>query len=426
MSLPYSSQQRGTFYFKTARKVQIFGVCCEPLCRQVFFLIDEAEHAGKGAVVVCSLVHAFFHLHGLGERSVTLQADNCTGQNKNTTMLWYLDWRVITGLHDRIQMNFMLPGHTKFHPDSYFGLFKKNYRRQDHIDDMADLVECVRKSGQDVECVPQLYQQWEYYDWNAFLSQWFEPLSAFGHSHTFEFDREHPSVMVMRAMPSDTNPTKVNMLRRGGKVEDIQNAFQSHIMPPVIKPKGLSLLRSQYLFEKVREYVHDPTKRDNVCPKPQGVTAASSAGSTSQQSGDSELLGSSAAIPNPPTGGDIHVLMPEDSGADNSCSSSLRRYPALYLHRKRNHTMPPVTGDGSGGVTGDGSGGVTGDGSGGITGGGSGGVTGDGSGGVTGDGSGDVTGDGSGGVTGDGSGGVTGGGSGGVTEDGSDGVTGDG
>jgi hypothetical protein len=97
---------------------------------------------------------------------------------------------------------------------------------------------------------------------------------------------------------------------------------------------------------------------------------------------------SSAAIPNPPTGGDVHVLMPEDPGADNSCSSSLRRkhksrpeliyaykcsecgneyasYPALYLHRKRNHTMPPVTQDGSGG---DGSGGVTGDGSGGVTG----------------------------------------------------------
>ena len=171
----------------------------------------------------------------------------------------------------------MLPGHTKLRPDSYFGLFKKHYRRQDHIDDTADIVECVRKSGQDVECVPQLYQEWEYYDWNTFLGQWFEPLSAFGHSHTFEFDREHPSVLEMRAMPSDTNLTKVNMLRRGVKVEDIRNAFQSHIMPPVIKPKGLSHQRSQYLFDKVREYVHDPTKRDNMCPKPQGVTAASSA-----------------------------------------------------------------------------------------------------------------------------------------------------
>ena len=109
VSLPYSSQQRGTFYFRTPCKVQVFGVCCEPLSRQVFFLIDEAEQAGKGAVVVVSLVHAFFHLHGLEERRVTLQADNCVGQNKNNTMMWYLAWWVITGQHDTIQLNFMLP-----------------------------------------------------------------------------------------------------------------------------------------------------------------------------------------------------------------------------------------------------------------------------------------------------------------------------
>ena len=109
VTLPYSSQQRGTFYFRTPRKVQVFGVCCEPLSRQVFFLVDEAEQVGKGAAVVVSLVHAFFHLHGLGERRVTLQADNCVGQNKNSTMMWYLAWRVITGQHDRIELNFMLP-----------------------------------------------------------------------------------------------------------------------------------------------------------------------------------------------------------------------------------------------------------------------------------------------------------------------------
>ena len=31
VSLPHSSQQRGTFYFRTPRKVLVFGVCCECL-----------------------------------------------------------------------------------------------------------------------------------------------------------------------------------------------------------------------------------------------------------------------------------------------------------------------------------------------------------------------------------------------------------
>ena len=251
VSLPYSSQQRGTFYFRTPRKVQVFGVCCEPLSRQVFFLNDEAEQIGKGTVVVVSQLHAFFHLHGLEEKRVTLQADNCVGQNKNTTMLRYLAWRVITGQHEKIhvQLNFILPGHTKFRPDSYFGLFKKHYRRQDHVDDMDDLVDCVRQCGQNVTCVPQLYQDWQYYDWNAYLGQWFGPLFEFGHCYTFQFDREHPSIMIIKTMPSDTNHTRVTMLRAGVTLNTIC---------------GLSLQRSLYLYEKLREFVHDPKKRDQT------------------------------------------------------------------------------------------------------------------------------------------------------------------
>ena len=298
VSLPYSSQQRGTFYYRTPRKVQVFGVCCEPLCHQVFFLIDEAEQAGKGAVVVVSLVHAFFHLHGLGERRVTLQADNCVGQNKNTTMMWYLAWRVITGQHDTIQPNFMLPGHTKFRPDSYFGLFKKYYQCRYDMDDLAD---CVRQCGQDVTCVPQRYQDWHYYDWNAFLGQWFSPLAGLGRCYTFRFDCKHPGVMKMKTLPSDANPTEVTMLRGGVTIKDIQEAYmyQSQVMPPVITPSGLSLTRSLYLYERVREYIRDPQKRDKVCPKPPPGTGPDSGNASSLP--ESDQPGPSTAIPHSPT-----------------------------------------------------------------------------------------------------------------------------
>ncbi len=58
---PYSNQQRGKEFFKTARKCQIFGVCAEALPRQVFFLIDESEFFGKGSKMVISLLDAFFY-----------------------------------------------------------------------------------------------------------------------------------------------------------------------------------------------------------------------------------------------------------------------------------------------------------------------------------------------------------------------------
>ncbi|KAL5515749.1 hypothetical protein EMCRGX_G000959 [Ephydatia muelleri] len=353
VSLPYSSQQRGTLFFRTPRKVQVFGVCCEPLSRQVFFLIDEAEQAGKGAVVMVSLVHAI-HLHGLEERRVTLQADNCVGQNKNTTMMWYLAWRVITEQNDTIQLNFMLPArHTKFRPNSYFGLFKKYYRRQDHVSDMDDLADCVWQCGQDVTCVPQLYQDWHYYDWNAFLGQWFTPLAGLGRCYTFRFDRKHPGVMKMKTLPSDANPTEVTMLRAGVAITDIKDAYQSQVMPPVITPSGLSLTRSLYLNERVREYIRDPQK-----------------GQESNQPGPSTAIPHSPTVEGHESAEDTHREM-QDEG--NSCVSGRRkRRPrselihayqctvcgkkygsglALSLHKKNTHKQPAVPGDEHGDVT---------------------------------------------------------------------------
>ena len=92
---------------------------------------------------------------------------------------------------------------------------------------MDDLADCVRQCGQDVTCVPQLYQDWHYYDWNAFLGQWFTPRAGLGRCYTFRFDRKHPGVMKMKTLPSDTNPTEVTMLRAGVAIKDIQDAYQS-------------------------------------------------------------------------------------------------------------------------------------------------------------------------------------------------------
>ena len=53
----------------------------------------------------------------------------CSGQNKNNTMMAYLLWRVATGRHRKIEMNFLIAGHTKFPCDLYFGYLKKKTRR---------------------------------------------------------------------------------------------------------------------------------------------------------------------------------------------------------------------------------------------------------------------------------------------------------
>lgn len=84
---PHNPLQPGPIYFKTPRKCAVFGVCCEALPRQVNYLIDESCDTGKGANTVVSLLHHFLEHHALGETELGLHADNCSGQNKNNTVL---------------------------------------------------------------------------------------------------------------------------------------------------------------------------------------------------------------------------------------------------------------------------------------------------------------------------------------------------
>ena len=48
----------------------------------MFYLTDEAADCGKEANSIISRIHHFFSHHGLGEKNVYLNADNCRSQNK--------------------------------------------------------------------------------------------------------------------------------------------------------------------------------------------------------------------------------------------------------------------------------------------------------------------------------------------------------
>lgn len=70
-----------TFIFYELNVMIIF------LGTQIFYLVDEAQHSNKGANTVTSMLHHHFMYHGLGETDVKLHMDNCSGQNKNNTVI---------------------------------------------------------------------------------------------------------------------------------------------------------------------------------------------------------------------------------------------------------------------------------------------------------------------------------------------------
>ena len=127
---PSDPMQPGPMHFSVPRKSVLFDVCCEAILQQVNYLIDEAVVTGKGSNAVISYVHHFFDNWSLGVKSVHINCDNCSGQNK------------MNGLHHNVELHFLLAGHTKFAPDWCFGLIKQKYRRTltSSLDDFAKVV----------------------------------------------------------------------------------------------------------------------------------------------------------------------------------------------------------------------------------------------------------------------------------------------
>ena len=75
------------------------------------------------------MLHHYF-ANGLGEKGC-LTCRYCAGQNKNRSVSGYLAWRCMTGLHEEIQISFMVVGHTHCLVDRCFGLVKQKYRQSD-------------------------------------------------------------------------------------------------------------------------------------------------------------------------------------------------------------------------------------------------------------------------------------------------------
>ena len=263
---PSSPQQVGPLYFLTPRKCQLFGICSEAKGEQIQYLIDENDSPGKGANCVVSLLHHYLESKTSIGQHLLLHADNAVGQNKNNTVLQYLAWRVLNGRNPTIKISFMIPGHTKFAPDRFFGLVKKLYRRTS-VSTLADIEDVVKKSTTGNQNIPQptvdcrtgkRYVTW--YKWDEHLSTFFRPLPGITKYHHFMLDVSAlGSVSVKEYADAEEIAYKLTL-------ED--ELCGIHNMPPIITPVGMSPERKVYLYEKIRPFISSEEAAALTCPKP--------------------------------------------------------------------------------------------------------------------------------------------------------------
>jgi hypothetical protein len=133
----------------------------------------------KGANNVASLVlKTLRQLNLLRDDSVggelNIIFDNCSGQNKNNTVLKLAAWLKAAGYFKKVNFVFLVVGHTKNAADCLFNSLKHEYRKQD-LFTMEQLIGALSASDC-VSVIPTVPE--DFYDYDMLFKDLYRPLSG--------------------------------------------------------------------------------------------------------------------------------------------------------------------------------------------------------------------------------------------------------
>jgi hypothetical protein len=156
------------------------------------------------------------------------------------------------GWYEEITVNFMIPGHTKFICDSFFGNIKKLYRKS-KVNQIDDIEEIIKNSSEGNE--PIQYKDgtgWKWYNFEELFENNFKVLPHIKQYHHFRFNN----------LPE--NKGKVFFSTKSGGDEECfnllkNNNFNHNNFIDTI-PINIDLKRKMYLYKNIRKFVEEPYK----------------------------------------------------------------------------------------------------------------------------------------------------------------------
>ena len=152
--IPKSSN--GTHFYK--RKLNVYNFCIVDVQRGVpnFYLWEEFN-GRRGASEIYSCIYKFLqeNLFKLSNRPRKLRiiADNCGDQNKNNNLVLALLRLVHLDLFDRIELAFMVPGHSYLPCDQTFGNIANKLKKHKTIaspDSLCEIISSGKKKNHKV------------------------------------------------------------------------------------------------------------------------------------------------------------------------------------------------------------------------------------------------------------------------------------
>lgn len=257
VEIPHIPQQPSQWYYWSPFKIYVFGIVNEGTDQHYHSLYTEAQQ-GKGANEVVSLLHTYLTA-GKNLSSVThLWADNCGGQNKNKTMIWYLSWLTLQGIPPLkvMELRFQIKGHTRNSVDRGFALTKNEANREEiwHPNDYIRIIENASKHGHILILPASFIDETPggfFRNWDEALSRFMRPIDGIQKFQFFRFEvNTEPGLVKMKRLPED-KWVEFNVLKRGSLsiIDQLKN-----ISPVPLSDIGLQEEKRHDMWSKYRQY----------------------------------------------------------------------------------------------------------------------------------------------------------------------------
>ena len=188
---------------------------------------------------------------------ITFAADNCTGQNKNNTVIRLANSLVKGGCFAAAEVAFLVKGHTKNSCDRSFNLMKQCFHRK-NVRTKEMTLKALNKISDVtmVDCTPSIFK-----DCDALLDKLCKrcPPSTIMKSHLFAVHQSDPTIVTAKATANYENAIKTQLAKDMRKAPT-QITLPIPLSSPLLYALVLQTLQSRMHFNlmKGRKTHHHP------------------------------------------------------------------------------------------------------------------------------------------------------------------------
>ena len=269
MELPiYNSEQPGVTYYFSPLSVYNLGMVNHGHDYGDDRGVSEHMHCHvyhegvgkKGANNVSSLILKTLRLLNLlredsvgGELNIVF--DNCSGQNKNNTVLKLAAWIMAMGYFKVVNFIFLVVGHTKNSADRLFNSLKGEYRSQ-NIFTMEGLIESLNRS-ESVTVHPAGPE--DFYDYDKLLNAVFRDLAGkIKKNHIFSCNDDGSNMILRQSNLVEHAATVHKLRKKTWNFENREQFFQySENMLMPVRCLGLNPYKAVEMWKNYRPNVPD-------------------------------------------------------------------------------------------------------------------------------------------------------------------------